>query len=181
MRCFPHINRPLEDNRYMPNTVVIAALLHLEMEPFIKSFQPLLFFITQFALRPMTTVNNKNKLFDISLIFENPILLLSHTIFDIPSNMSEMFSSVSQSWITRRCKNNLNRPFRKSNTEQNGVSDLGSKIWNSLQSDLKGSKDVNSLKHKINEKFFKYLQNQENSLRVYIIKNSTNCDRTVHH
>ena len=43
------------------------------------------------------------------------------------------------------------------------LSSLGPKIWNSLPSDLKSANNLNSFKHKIKDKFFKDLQNQENS------------------
>ena len=42
-----------------------------------------------------------------------------------PSYMSEMFSPVGQGRITRRSKNKLNLPFRKTNTGQNGLSYIG--------------------------------------------------------
>ena len=84
-----------------------------------------------------------------------------------PPYMSELFSRVGRGRITRRSKNKLNQPFRKSNTGQNGLSYLGPKIWNSLQSDLKSCKNVNSFKHKIKEKFFKDLQTRENSPYIY--------------
>ena len=54
-----------------------------------------------------------------------------------PPYMSEMFSPVGQGRITRRSKNKLNLPFRKTNTGQNGLSYTGPKIWNSLNSGLK--------------------------------------------
>ena len=81
-----------------------------------------------------------------------------------PPYMSEIFSPVCQGRITRRSKNKLNLPFRKTNTGQNGLSHIGPKIWNSLQSGLKSSNNVNSFKHKIKDKFFNDLQNRENSL-----------------
>ena len=84
-----------------------------------------------------------------------------------PSYMSEMFSPVCQGRITRRSKNRLNLPFRKTNTGQNGLSYIGPKIWNSLQSGLKSSNNVNSFKHKIKDKFFNDLQNRENSPYIY--------------
>ena len=43
------------------------------------------------------------------------------------SYMSEMFLRVDQSRITRRSKNKLNQPFRKSNIRQNFLSYLGPK------------------------------------------------------
>ena len=84
-----------------------------------------------------------------------------------PSYMSEMFSPVGQGRITRRSKNKLNLPFRKTNMGQNGLSYIGPKIWNSLQSDLKSSNNVNSFKHKIKDKFFNDLQKRENSPYIY--------------
>ena len=84
-----------------------------------------------------------------------------------PSYMSEMFLPVGQSRVTRRSKNKLNQPFRKSNKGQNGLSYLGPKIWNNLHSDLKSAESVNSFKHKIKNKFFKDLQNQEDNPYEY--------------
>ena len=81
--------------------------------------------------------------------------------------MSEMFSPVGQGRITRRSKNKLNLPFRKTNMGQNGLSYVGPKIWNSLQSDLKSLNNVNSFKHKIKDKFFNDLQKRENSPYIY--------------
>ena len=75
--------------------------------------------------------------------------------------MPELFSPTSQIRVTHRSKNKLNQPFRKSDSGQNGLSYLGPKIWNSLNSDLKSAKNVNSFKHKIKDKFFKDLHNQE--------------------
>ena len=83
------------------------------------------------------------------------------------SYMSEMFLPVGQSRVTRRSKNKLNQPFRKSNKGQNGLSYLGPKIWNNLHSDLKSAESVNSFKHKIKNKFFKDLQNQEDNPYEY--------------
>ena len=81
--------------------------------------------------------------------------------------MSEIFPPVVQGWITRRSKNKLNLPFGKTNMGQNGLSYIGPKIWNSLQSGLKSSNNVNSFKHKIKDKFFNDLQNRENSPYAY--------------
>ena len=47
------------------------------------------------------------------------------------------------------------------NTGQNGLSYLGPKIWNTLSSDLKSAKNINSFKHKIKNKFFKDPHTQE--------------------
>ena len=55
----------------------------------------------------------------------------------------------------------------KSNKGQNGLSYLGPKIWNNLHSDLKSAESVNSFKHKIKNKFFKDLQNQEDNPYEY--------------
>ena len=84
-----------------------------------------------------------------------------------PSYMSEMFLPVGQSRVTRRSKNKLNQPFRKSNKGQNGLSYLGPKIWNNLHSDLKSAESVNSFKHKIKNNFFKDLQNREDNPYEY--------------
>ena len=83
--------------------------------------------------------------------------------------MSEIFSPVGQARITRRSKNELNLPFRKTNTGQNGLSYIGPNIWNSLQGGIKSSNDVNSFKHKIKDKFFNDLQNRKNSPYIYRI------------
>ena len=84
-----------------------------------------------------------------------------------PPYMSEIFSPVGQGWITRRSKNKLNLPFRKTKTGQNGLSYIGPNIWNSQQSGLKSSNNVNSFKHKIKDKFFNNFQNRENSPYIY--------------
>ena len=84
-----------------------------------------------------------------------------------PSYMSEIFSPAGQIRVTRRSKNKLDKPFRKSNKGQNGLSYLGPKIWNSLNSDLKSAKNVNSFKHKIKDKFFKDLHTQEISPYIF--------------
>ena len=84
-----------------------------------------------------------------------------------PSYMSEMFSPVCQGRITRRSKNRLHLPFRKTNAGQNGLSYIGPRLWNSLQSGLKSSNNVNSFNHKIKDKFFNDLQNRENSPYIY--------------
>ena len=44
---------------------------------------------------------------------------------------------------------------------------IGPKVWNSLQSGLKSSNNVNSFKHKIKDKFSNDLQNRENSPYIY--------------
>ena len=84
-----------------------------------------------------------------------------------PSYMSEMFLPVGQSCITRRSKNKLNQPFRKSNIGQNCLSYLGPKLWNNLPSELKSTKNIDSFKHKIKGKFFNDLQNQDESPYIY--------------
>ena len=58
-------------------------------------------------------------------------------------------------------------PTSPSNKGQNGLSYLGPKIWNNLHSDLKSAESVNSFKHKIKNKFFKDLQNQEDNPYEY--------------
>ena len=84
-----------------------------------------------------------------------------------PSYMSEIFSPAGQIRVTRRSKNKLDKPVRKSNKEQSGLSYLGPKIWISLDSDLNSAKNVNSFKHKIKGKFFKDLQTQEISPYIF--------------
>ena len=84
-----------------------------------------------------------------------------------PSYVSEMFSPAGQIRVTRRSKNKLDKPFRKSNKGQNGLSYLGPKIWNSLNSDLKFAKNVNGFKHKIKDKFLKDLHTQEISPYIF--------------
>ena len=74
-----------------------------------------------------------------------------------------MFLPVGQSRITRRSKDKLNQPFRKSNKGQNGLSYLGPKIWNNLHSDLKSAESVYNFKHKIKDNFFKELQKREDN------------------
>ena len=91
-----------------------------------------------------------------------------------------MFSPVCQGRITRRSKNKLNLPFRKTNTGQNGLSYIGPKFWNSLQSGLKSSNNVKSFKHKIKDKFFNDLQNRENSPYIYIIKFPKTLSEIIH-
>ena len=88
-----------------------------------------------------------------------------------PSYMSEMFLPVCQSRVTRRSKNKLIQPFRKSKTGQNGLSYLGPKIWNSLSSELKSATNINSFKHKIKDQFFKNFQSVNDSPYIYIIRN----------
>ena len=83
------------------------------------------------------------------------------------SYMSEIFSPAGQIRVTRRSKNKLDIPFRKCNTGQNGLSYLGPKIWNTLNSDLKSAKNVNSFKHKIKNKIFKDLHTQEISPYIF--------------
>ena len=78
--------------------------------------------------------------------------------------MSEMFLPVGKSRITRRSKNKLNQPFRKSNKGQYGLSYLRPKIWNNLHSDLKSSESINNFTHKIKANFFKELQSEKTSL-----------------
>ena len=77
---------------------------------------------------------------------------------------------VLTSWperITRRSKNKLNQPFRKTNIGQNCLSYLGPKIWNNLPSNLKSATNINSFKHKIKDKFFNDLQRLDDSPYVY--------------
>ena len=81
--------------------------------------------------------------------------------------MSEMFSPAGQIRVTRRSKNKTDKPFRKSNIGQNGLSYLGPKIWNALNSDLKSAKNVNSFEHMIKDKFFKDLHTQEISPYIF--------------
>ena len=66
--------------------------------------------------------------------------------------MSEIFLPVGQSSITRRSKNKLNQPFRKSNIGQNCLSYLGPKKWNNLPSELSSERTstVSSIRSKIN-------------------------------
>ena len=85
----------------------------------------------------------------------------------VPSYMSKIFSPAGQIQVTRRSKNKLDKPFRKSNKGRNGLSYLGPKIWNSLNSDLKSVKIVNSFKHKIKDIFFKDLHTQEISPYIF--------------
>ena len=84
-----------------------------------------------------------------------------------PSYMSEIFSPAGQIRATRRSKSKLDKPVRESNKGQNGLSYLGPKIWNSLNSDLKSTNNVNSFKHKMKGKFFKDLHTQEISPYIF--------------
>ena len=84
-----------------------------------------------------------------------------------PSYMSEMFLPVGQSRITRRSKNKLNQPFRKSNIGQNCLTYLGPKTWNNQPSELKSAKNIDSFKHKVKDKFFNDLQSQDDSPYMY--------------
>ena len=84
-----------------------------------------------------------------------------------PSYMSEMFLPIGQSRITRRSKDKLNQPFRKTNIGQNFLSYLGPKIWNNLPSELKSATNINSFKNKIKDKFFNDLQSQDDSPYIY--------------
>ena len=85
----------------------------------------------------------------------------------VPSYMSEIFSVAGQIRVTRRSKNKLDKPIRKSSRGQNGLTYLGPKIWNSLNSDLKSATNVNSFKHKIKGKFFRDLHTQEISSYMF--------------
>ena len=76
--------------------------------------------------------------------------------------MSEMFLPFGQSRITRRSKNELNQPFRKSNIGQNCLSYHGP-----LQ------RTAGSFKHLIKDKFFNDLQSQDKMIALaYAIENT---------
>ena len=62
-----------------------------------------------------------------------------------PSYMSETLLSAGKIRVTRRSKDKLDKPFRKSNTGQKGLSHLEPKIWNTLNSDFRDFKDLSSI------------------------------------
>ena len=78
-----------------------------------------------------------------------------------PSYMSEVFSLAGRIKVTLRSKNKLEIPFRESNTGQNGLSYLGPKIWNTLDSELESARNVNNFKKK---------RSKANSLKTSILR-----------
>ena len=72
-----------------------------------------------------------------------------------PAYSAEIFQPANLGRITRRSKFKLEFPLRKSTAGQKCLSYLGSKIWNSLPSDLRSAENANTFKHKIKENFSK--------------------------
>ena len=83
-----------------------------------------------------------------------------------PAYTDEVFKPINQSRVTRRSKLKLNPPYQKSNTGQKCLSYFRPKIWSSLSSDLKSTKDINSFKHMMKAIFFKNSQRKETDLYV---------------
>jgi hypothetical protein len=85
-----------------------------------------------------------------------------------PAYSSEMFKpAADQSRSTRRSKDRLYLPLRKSNPGQKCLSYLGPKLWNNLSTDLKSASNKNTFKHKIKSVFMLNIQEKENNASIY--------------
>ena len=74
-----------------------------------------------------------------------------------PSYMSDIFTPCNVIQNTRNSAHRFKIPLRRTNNGQNALSYIGPKLWNSLSSDLKLSKNNNAFKHKMKYDFFKTL------------------------
>ena len=84
-----------------------------------------------------------------------------------PSYSSDVFHPADQSRITRRSKDHLIFPLRKSSTGQKSLSYLGPKLWNNLPSNLKSANSANAFKHKIKNHFMQSLFKIEENACIY--------------
>ena len=73
-----------------------------------------------------------------------------------PLYMSDIFTPCKVIQNTRNSAHRFKIPFRRTNNGQNTLSYLGPKIWNSLSSDLKLSKNKNAFKHKMKHDYFTF-------------------------
>jgi hypothetical protein len=78
-----------------------------------------------------------------------------------PTYMSEIFSLYDSTHSTRKMKHRLNQPNRLLDIGHKGISHIGPRMWNDLDSNLKGEIGLNTFKHKIKNNFFKGLQERK--------------------
>ena len=84
-----------------------------------------------------------------------------------PGYLSEMFTVADRSHFTRNSTMKLHLPFRNKTIGKQGLSYLGSKIWNNLSSYNKLSDSVNTFKHRIKETYFNDIRNKEQDIYFY--------------
>ena len=74
--------------------------------------------------------------------------------------MNEVFRPAENLRInTRNSYLKLNHPFQKNSTGQNGLSYIGSAIWNRNPEILKKTKNLNTFKHKMKDYYLNDLSN----------------------
>ena len=84
-----------------------------------------------------------------------------------PQYTAEIFHPSSSVHNTRRARQKLDLPFRKSCIGQKTLSYIGPKTWNDLPAQIKLSKSVNTFKHDIKKSFFDDLQKQNDDIFSY--------------
>ena len=79
-----------------------------------------------------------------------------------PKYMDDIFQKFENTRMTRYTdKTKLAIPFRKHEYGKNCLSYRGATIWNSLENNIKEAKSCNNFKHKIKEKFFKQIKEDD--------------------
>ena len=74
--------------------------------------------------------------------------------------MNEVFRLAQNITInTRNSYLMLSHTFRKTSTEQNGLSYIGPAIWNRIPEILKKTKNLNTFKHKMKDNYLNDLSN----------------------
>ena len=68
--------------------------------------------------------------------------------------MSDIFVPLETIQNTRNSMHRFQLPFKRTNIGQKGISYTGPKIWNSLSTEVKLSKNSNTFKHKIKNDYF---------------------------
>jgi len=82
-----------------------------------------------------------------------------------PAYMADIFVKPLRIRSTRSSnESNLLKPFRVNEYGKNCLSYLGAAVWNNIPSIIRDAKTCNSFKHKIKEKYFKDIKEDENSI-----------------
>ena len=85
-----------------------------------------------------------------------------------PNYLSEAFDvAIENNFQLRGSFQKLKCPFRKTNTGQLALSNIGPTFWNKTPDTLKRTKNLNTSKHNLKKYFLNELKNCNNSFQIY--------------
>ena len=86
-----------------------------------------------------------------------------------PLYMKDVFdkSCMSQASTLLNTTMKLSQPLRRASCGQNCISFLAPSVWNNLPNKLKRCTNLNTLKHKIKEYFFRKIRQRDNDIYLH--------------